>query len=39
MSEHEAYLDIVWRQFRRNRFALAALWVLGPLFLLATSPR
>jgi peptide/nickel transport system permease protein len=36
MSEHEAYLDIVWRQFRRNRFALAALGVLGPLFLLAT---
>jgi peptide/nickel transport system permease protein len=36
MSQHEAYLDIVWRQFRRNRFALAALGVLGPLFLLAT---
>jgi peptide/nickel transport system permease protein len=36
MSEHDAYLDIVWRQFRRNRFALAALGVLGPLFLLAT---
>ncbi len=36
MSQHEAYLDIVWRQFRRNRFALAALVVLAPLFLLAT---
>jgi peptide/nickel transport system permease protein len=36
MSQHEAYLDIVWRQFRRNRFAMAALAVLAPLFLLAT---
>ena len=36
MSEHEAYLEIVWRQFRRNRFAMAALAVLFPLFLLAT---
>jgi peptide/nickel transport system permease protein len=36
MSEHEAYLEIVWRQFCRNRFALAALAVLAPLFLLAT---
>lgn len=33
--ESEAYLDIVWRQFKKNRFALAALWILGPLFLVA----
>ncbi len=31
----EAYLDIVWRQFKRNRFALAALWALLPLALVA----
>ncbi len=31
----EAYLDIVWRQFKKNRFALVALWMLAPLFLLA----
>lgn len=31
----EAYLDIVWRQFKKNRLALVSLWVLVPLFLLA----
>jgi peptide/nickel transport system permease protein len=31
----EAYLDIVWRQFKKNRFALAAMGLLGPVFLLA----
>ncbi len=37
MSQREAYLDIVWRQFRKNRFALVGprgCW--RPLFLLAT---
>ena len=31
----EAYLDIVWKQFKKNRFALAALWALAPLALVA----
>jgi peptide/nickel transport system permease protein len=31
----EAYLDIVWRQFQKNRFALAALLFLAPVFLAA----
>jgi peptide/nickel transport system permease protein len=31
----EAYLDIVWRQFKKNRFALASLWLLAPLVLTA----
>ncbi|MFO7904204.1 MAG: ABC transporter permease [Pirellulaceae bacterium] len=31
----EAYLDIVWKQFKKNRFALAALWALVPLAVLA----
>lgn len=31
MIEGEAYLDIVWRQFRKNRIALRLLWVLGAL--------
>ena len=31
----EAYLDIVWKQFKKNRFALIALWALAPLFLIA----
>jgi len=35
MTESEAYLDIVWRQFKKNRFALVALWILAPLFLTA----
>jgi peptide/nickel transport system permease protein len=34
-SKGEAYLDIVWRQFKKNRSALLALVILGPLFLLA----
>ena len=39
MSSHsnqgEAYLDIVWRQFKRNRPAYYALWLLAPIFLVA----
>jgi len=35
MSHGEAYLDIVWKQFKKNRFALASLVVLGPVFLMA----
>jgi peptide/nickel transport system permease protein len=31
----EAYLDIVWRQFRKNRVALISLWLLVPVFLIA----
>jgi peptide/nickel transport system permease protein len=31
----EAYWDIVWRQFKKNRNAYWALWLLVPLFLLA----
>jgi peptide/nickel transport system permease protein len=31
----EAYLDIVWRQFRKNRAAYWSLWVFAPLFLVA----
>ncbi len=27
----ESYLDIVWKQFRKNRFALISLWMLVPL--------
>ncbi len=32
---HEEYLDIVWRQFKKNRAALAALWLMVPMFLVA----
>ena len=35
MAKSESYLDIVWAQFKKNRFALVALWLLVPLFLLA----
>ncbi len=35
MKSSEAYLDIVWKQFRKNRLALFSLWALGPLFVLA----
>ncbi len=35
MIHSEAYLDIVWRQFKKNRFATGALCVLCPLFLMA----
>jgi peptide/nickel transport system permease protein len=31
----EAYLDIVWKQFKKNRFALWSLRALLPLFLMA----
>ncbi|QDU97898.1 ABC transporter permease [Lignipirellula cremea] len=31
----EAYLDIVWRQFRRNKPALISLYILPSLFLIA----
>ncbi len=31
----EAYLDIVWKQFKKNRFAVAALWALAPVALIA----
>lgn len=35
MTPGESYWDIVWRQFRKNRLSLVALWTLVPLFLLA----
>jgi peptide/nickel transport system permease protein len=35
MRSGEAFLDIVWRQFCRNRPAYWSLWLLAPLFLLA----
>jgi ABC-type dipeptide/oligopeptide/nickel transport system permease subunit len=31
----EAYLEIVWRQFRKNNTALIALWMLLPFFAIA----
>jgi peptide/nickel transport system permease protein len=31
----EAYLDIVWKQFRKNRIALAMVWVVLALFAVA----
>jgi peptide/nickel transport system permease protein len=34
-TKSEAYLDIVWRQFRKNRAALVSLWLLAPVFLVA----
>lgn len=33
--QSEAYLDIVWRQFKKHRAAYWSLWSLVPLFLLA----
>jgi peptide/nickel transport system permease protein len=33
--EGEAYLDIVWKQFRKNRLAFYTLWVVLLLFLVA----
>lgn len=33
--KHDTYFDIVWRQFRKNRFAYVALWLLSPLVLVA----
>jgi peptide/nickel transport system permease protein len=35
MSEGDAYLDIVWRQFRKNRPASICLWLMALLFLVA----
>jgi len=35
MIKSEAYGDIVWRQFKKNRLALISLWALAPLFLMA----
>jgi len=35
MTEGEAYLDIVWRQFRKNRAARRMLWVLAGLLAVA----
>ncbi|HTU24325.1 MAG TPA: ABC transporter permease [Pirellulales bacterium] len=35
MRSGEAFLDIVWRQFQRNRAAYWSLWLLVPIFLLA----
>ena len=35
MNEGDAYLDIVWRQFKKNRIALVSLWFCGFLMLLA----
>ena len=34
-ARSEAYLDIVWRQFKKNRFAYVSLWLLLPIVLLA----
>lgn len=31
----EAYLDIVWRQFKKNSSAYVALWLMAPVFLIA----
>jgi peptide/nickel transport system permease protein len=35
VNSSEAYLDIVWRQFKKNGPARLALWLLAPMFLLA----
>lgn len=35
MSSGQSYWEIVWRQFCKNRFSVAALWTLVILFLLA----
>lgn len=34
-TKSEAYLDIVWRQFKKNTPAYVCLWLLPPLFMLA----
>ncbi len=34
-SKGEAYLDIVWRQFKKNTAAYLSLWLLAPVFLIA----
>ena len=33
--EGEAYFDIVWKQFRKNRIAVRMLYVVAALFLMA----
>ena len=35
MNDGDAYLDIVWRQFKKNRFALLSFWSCGLLMLAA----
>ena len=35
MSQGESYLDIVWKQFCKNRSAVVALWLLGLLSFVA----
>lgn len=35
MKDGDAYLDIVWRQFKKNRSALISLWSTGLLMVLA----
>ena len=35
IDRSEAYLDIVWRQFKKNTGAYVALWLLAPTFLTA----
>ena len=35
MKDGEAYFDIVWRQFKKNRLAHLCLWFVGALVLLA----
>lgn len=35
MRSGQAYLDIVWQQFRKNRAALISLWIVIALFLVA----
>ena len=34
-AQGEAYLDIVWRQFKKHRSAYISLWLLAPVFLIA----
>ena len=34
-ARSEAFLDIVWRQFRKNSAAMISLWLLAPTFLIA----
>jgi peptide/nickel transport system permease protein len=33
--EGEAYFDVVWKQFRKNRSAIVMLWIIAAMFLLA----
>ena len=35
MRSGEAFLDIVWRQFQRNRAAYWSLWLLAPILMMA----